>query len=392
MIQAMKKSNRPFESLLGGISPQKFLEEYWQKKPLLIRGALPGFMGLLSAEELAGLACEDEVQSRLVRQIRGKWKLEQGPFAETRFARLPTKNWTLLVQGLNHHLSSAAALLQRFDFIPHARLDDLMVSYAPDGGGVGPHFDSYDVFLLQGQGERLWRVSAQTDLTLIDGAPLRLLKDFKAEQEWVLKSGDMLYLPPQMAHWGIALGDCMTYSIGFRAPSGQELATQFLGYLQESICLDGIYADADLKLQKHPAEISTDMVERVVDILEDIKWGKQDIANFLGKYLSEPKAHIVFDPATKMSLDVFHKKVKTSGIGLSLKSVALFDNQRFFMNGEQFDMQVEHAEVLKLLADVRYVPALYFDNASLISTDLLNILYAWHQNGYLQIPRKQNGE
>lgn len=391
MIQTMKKSNRPHTTLLGGISPQKFLEEYWQKKPLLIRGAMPGFMGMLSADELAGLACEDDVQSRLVSQVRGKWQLEQGPFAEARFASLPVKDWTLLVQGVNHHLPSATKLLQRFDFIPHARLDDLMVSYAPDGGGVGPHFDSYDVFLLQGQGKRLWRVSAQTDLTLIDGAPLKLLENFETEDEWVLEPGDMLYLPPQIAHWGVAMGDCMTYSIGFRAPSAQELATQFLGYLQESICLDGIYADPDLKLQKHPAKIGTDMVERVADILKKIKWDKQDIANFLGGYLSEPKAHIVFDPARKMSLDTFYKKVKANGIGLSLKSLALFDSQRFFINGEPLDMRIEHiaghTEVLKLLADERYVAAEYFNDERLIGADLVNILYAWHQNGYLQIPR-----
>ncbi len=378
--------------MLGGISPQEFLEEYWQKKPLLIRGAVPGFTGLLSADELAGLACEDDVQSRLVSQVRGKWQLEQGPFAETRFASLPVKDWTLLVQGVNHHLPSAAALLKQFDFIPYARLDDLMVSYAPDGGGVGPHFDSYDVFLLQGQGKRLWRVSAQTDLTLIDGAPLRLLENFETENEWVLEPGDMLYLPPQIAHWGIAVGDCMTYSIGFRAPSAQELATQFLGHLQESICLEGIYADPDLKLQKHPAKISADMVERVADILKSIKWDKQEIASFLGNYLSEPKAHIVFDPARKLSRDAFCKKVKANGIELSLKSLALFDNQRFFINGELLDMSAEHiaghTEVLKLLADERYVAAEYFNDESLIGSELVNILYEWHQHGYLQIPRK----
>ena len=157
--------------LLGGLTPTQFLAEYWQKKPLLIKNAIPDFMGLLSPEDLAGLACEDEVQSRIVLQKGEKWTLKNGPFDEQDFSKLPNKDWTLLVQSVNHYLPEATELLQQFDFIPHTRLDDLMVSYAPDGGGVGPHFDSYDVFLLQGQGKRLWRISEQSDLSLVDGAP-----------------------------------------------------------------------------------------------------------------------------------------------------------------------------------------------------------------------------
>jgi 50S ribosomal protein L16 3-hydroxylase len=391
MIESMKRPSKPHghkaqhTALLGGMSRKKFLEEYWQKKPLLIRGAIPGFMGLLSADELAGLACEDDVQSRLVSQTRGHWRLENGPFAERRFAKLPQKNWTLLVQGVNHHLQAAVDLLQQFDFIPHARLDDLMVSYAPDGGGVGPHFDSYDVFLLQGQGKRLWRIGAQTDLALIEDAPLRLLKNFTSEAEWLLEPGDMLYLPPQTAHWGTAVGDCMTYSIGFRAPAIQELATQFLGYLQENIHLDGIYADPDLKLQKHPAKISADMVENVAALFKKIKWRKDDVAGFLGSYLSEPKAHLVFDAPAKLGRDAFCRKMKARGIALSLKSLALFDDKQFFINGEQFDMPAECAGILKLLADKRQVAAENFNDENPAGADLIDLLYLWHQNGYLRI-------
>ncbi|HYD33010.1 MAG TPA: cupin domain-containing protein, partial [Methylophilaceae bacterium] len=210
----MKKSQdaKSRLDLLGGLTAEQFLQEYWQKKPLLIRNAIPDFSGLLRPEELAGLACEEGVQSRLVSQQRNKWRVEEGPFEEERFLKLPARNWTLLVQEVNHHLDEADALLRRFNFIPYARLDDLMVSYAPDEGGVGPHFDSYDVFLLQGQGKRLWRISEQKDLSLIADAPLRILKHFETEQEWLLGPGDMLYLPPHIAHWGIAKGDCMTYS------------------------------------------------------------------------------------------------------------------------------------------------------------------------------------
>ena len=261
-----KNQNLPFNeplTLLGGITPEAFLKEYWHKKPLLVRGAIPAFAGLLSPNELAGLACEEDVQSRLVSFSKKQWHCEQGPFEEGRFAKLPKRDWTLLVQSVNHHMQEATDLLQQFNFIPHARLDDLMVSYAPDGGGVGPHFDSYDVFLLQGLGKRLWRISEQTDLTLVEGAPLRILKHFDTQQEWTLSAGDMLYLPPHLAHWGVAVGDCMTYSIGFRAPSAEELAGEFLNYLQEKRDFKGRYADPDLKLQTHPAEISSEMVNHV---------------------------------------------------------------------------------------------------------------------------------
>ena len=191
-------------ALLGGLTPSAFLAEYWQKKPLLIKNAIPNFSGLLSPDELAGLACEDDVQSRIVEYKNGKWHASHGPFDEADFANLtekptPENNWTLLVQSVNHHVPEGTALLQQFDFIPHARLDDLMVSYAPSGGGVGPHFDSYDVFLLQGQGKRLWRISEQTDLSLVEGAPLRILQNFDTSQEWLVEAGDLLYLPPHLS-------------------------------------------------------------------------------------------------------------------------------------------------------------------------------------------------
>ncbi len=368
------------KTLLGGISPRQFLKQYWQKKPLLIRQAIPGFGGILEPDELAGLACEEEAQSRLVRHVRGKWLLEQGPFAEERFGRLPKTNWTLLVQGVNHHLPEAAALLQRFDFIPHARLDDLMVSFAPDGGGVGPHFDSYDVFLLQGLGKRRWRVSAQQDLSLVEGAPLRILKHFDTQLEYVLEPGDMLYLPPHLAHWGIAVGDCMTYSIGFRAPSAQELAQQFLGYLQENIALDGMYGDRDLSLQKHAAEINDEMVARVHRMLKKIRWKKDMVGDFLGEYLSEPKPHIVFYPPVAISLQRFSNSIMRDGLQLDLKSQALFYGNSFFINGERLDMQPGWAPDLKTLADERYLPA-----SALQDTDaaLLAQLHQWYLAGYL---------
>lgn len=371
------------KALLGGISAKQFLKQYWQKNPLLIRQAIPGFKGLLDGNELAGLACEEEVQSRLVSDVRKQWQVENGPFDEARFASLGKKHWTLLVQGVNHHLPEAAGLLQRFNFIPHARLDDLMVSFAPDGGGVGPHFDSYDVFLLQGHGKRLWRISQQKDLTLVDNAPLKILQNFDTEQEYLLEPGDMLYLPPHVAHWGIAVGDCMTYSIGFRAPSAQELATEFLGYLQERIALQGMYADASLGLQKHPAEIGEDMVTRVSAMLKKIRWNKESIGEFLGIYLTEPKPHIVFDSRSKASLARFGKSVAVSGLSLDLKTQALFSGDRFFINGESMAMAPHWQECLMRLADNKALPAGAFSEHLMQDAGFMQCLFDWYVAGYL---------
>jgi 50S ribosomal protein L16 3-hydroxylase len=280
-------------------------------------------------------------------------------------------------------LREAAALLQQFNFIPHARLDDLMVSFAPDGGGVGPHFDSYDVFLLQGQGQRRWRISQQKDLSLVEGAPLRILQEFKTEQEYVLEAGDMLYLPPHVAHWGIAIGDCMTYSIGFRAPSAQELATEFLGYLQETITLDGMYTDINLGLQKHPAEISADMVKRVNGMLKKIRWNKEMVGEFLGIYLSEPKPHITFNVPPNRNLDAFKKSLMTKGLKLDLKTQALFYEDMFFINGERIDMVAGWPAYLKLLADHRKLPANMLQGELLNDANLMALFFNWYLAGYV---------
>jgi len=383
--------------LLGGITPAQFLSEYWHKKPLLIKNAMPDFQGLLSPEELAGLACEDDVQSRIVEEINGVWHASHGPFDDADFAALPEQpdpshRWTLLVQSVNHYLPEASELLQQFDFIPHARLDDLMVSYAPDGGGVGPHFDSYDVFLLQGQGKRLWRISEQSDLSLIEGAPLRILKNFDTAQEWLLEAGDMLYLPPHLAHWGIAVSDggtdCMTYSIGFRAPKNQELATEFLGFMQDKLnqdqlTIDGIYQDADLTLQGHPAEIGNDMISKVSEILKRIQWSDADVAQFLGTYLSEPKPDVVFDPNKKMTLSNFHKKLASQGVMLDLKSQMLFREGCFYLNGEAATFSGEPAKILEILADKRKLEIADITTAKVLDEKLLLQLHDWYIAGYL---------
>ncbi|MCB5186950.1 cupin domain-containing protein [Methylobacillus caricis] len=371
-------------ALLSGMNAEQFLAEYWQKKPLLIRQAIPGFSGLLSPDELAGLACESDVQSRLISHKKSGWKVENGPFDERRFAKLPPKDWTLLVQGVNHHLPEADQLLQQFRFVPHARLDDLMVSFAPDAGGVGAHFDSYDVFLLQGEGRRLWRISEQKDLALVEGVPLRILQNFQTEQEWVLEPGDMLYLPPHVAHWGIAVGACMTYSIGFRAPSAQELASEFLSFLQDKIKLTGMYADPDLPLQQHPAEIEQHMVQKVSNMLNAIRWEKEDIAEFIGRYLSEPKCHIVFDSPASVTLKVFRQRLAKKGIALSGKSQMLFHGNSFFLNGEQLSTLPAHHALWVELADDRQLASSRFTEELLNDAELIEQLLGWYQAGYVQ--------
>jgi 50S ribosomal protein L16 3-hydroxylase len=352
--------NKPLR-LLNDLTPTQFLAEYWQKKPLLIRGAIPEFKGLLNPNELAGLACEDDVQARIIQQKKGKWNVQNGPFDETDFTRLPEKCWTLLVQSVNQHLPEAADLLAKFNFIPHARLDDLMVSYAPVGGGIGAHLDSYDVFLLQGSGKRNWKISAQTDLTLMENQPIKVLTNFKAEQEWTLEAGDMLYLPPQIAHWGLSESDdCMTYSIGFRAPNAQELLHEFLNYLQDHLNAEGLYADPDLTLQNHPAEISEHMINKVSDMLQKITWDKNSVADFLGKYLTEPKLDVVFKRPRKISKAEFTKQLSQKTLHLSLKSQMLFTDNNFYLNGEKLTVPIKIYANMQDLADQKHLktPAL----------------------------------
>ncbi len=343
--------NKPLQ-LLNKLTPAQFLAEYWQKKPLLIRQAIPNFKGLLSPNELAGLACEDDVQARIIKQTKEKWTVKNGPFDDADFAKLGKKDWTLLVQSVNHYLPEAADLLALFNFIPHARLDDLMVSYAPTGGGVGAHVDSYDVFLLQGSGKRNWKISAQKDLSLQENQPLKILKNFKAEQEWTLGAGDMLYLPPQIAHWGVSESDdCMTYSIGFRAPKTQELQHEFLSYLQDNLSTEGLYADADLTLQNHPAEISEAMVNKVSAMLQNITWDKNNAADFLGKYLTEPKPDVMFEAHRKISKSEFTTQLAKKTLCLNLKSQMLFHEKDFYLNGEKLTTPSELTPYLKTFAN-----------------------------------------
>jgi 50S ribosomal protein L16 3-hydroxylase len=373
---------------LGGMSADEFLRDYWQKKPLLIRGAIPGFGAQLSRDDLLALAQRDDVESRAVLHDGKHWQLDHGPFSRAATRRWKG-TWTALVQGVNLVLPEGDALLRRFSFIPHARLDDLMVSYATDGGGVGPHLDNYDVFLLQGTGRRRWRISHQSDVRLVPDAPLKILSHFKPEFDWVLEPGDMLYLPPEWAHDGTAQGECMTWSIGFRAAPTQEIAESFLSFLQDHLAekasLTGRYTDPDLRLQKHPAEIGETMVGQVADMLANIRWDAPLITQFLGTSLSEPKPHVFFDaPESPLTRAAFAKAIKRSGLALDLRSRMLFAAEQVYLNGESHTPHADHLPALHALADTRELDPLHLNDIA-NERELIDQLYDWYDCGFVHV-------
>ena len=261
----------PRQRLLGGLSPRVFLSRHWQKRPLLVRAALPGFRDPLTPRALLELACQAEVESRLVlvRGARRPFERTFGPQDRSRLARLPASDWTLLVQGVDQHVPAAARLLELFAFIPRWRIDDVMVSFAVRGGTVGPHVDNYDVFLIQGRGQRRWQVQRRPDRSLRPGLDLQVLRRFEPDATWVLEPGDMLYVPPGVAHYGVALEDCLTYSVGFRAPSHRTLVAAFAQRLIASIPEDRLYADPDLRPARRMRGIETRALERMQRIVRD---------------------------------------------------------------------------------------------------------------------------
>lgn len=377
--------NQVAQRLLGSLTPSAFLRRHWQKRPLFVRGAIPDCDAWLQPATLFELAARDDVESRLVIQTRSRWTVQHGPFSLTRakLRDLPERGWTLLVQGVDQHLPEAAALLQRFSFIPHARLDDLMVSYAPPGGGVGSHFDSYDVFLLQGAGSRRWRISAQKNFELVENAPLRILKNFEHTQEWIAERGDLLYLPPRYAHEGVAVDNCMTLSVGFRAPRHQELATKFLEYLQDELQLPDLYQDRDLLLQKNPGQLSQSMLDKISAVLKKIRWDERDIRHFAGRYLSEPKVQTVFRPPRRPATrSAFARKVALTGMRLALPTRMLFHQRDIFINGELHALETHAARDRAAVVDLanhRAAPAFA------PTTKTLRLLYAWYCAGYIEI-------
>ncbi|MDF9619579.1 cupin domain-containing protein [Pseudomonas entomophila] len=284
-------SDTPLQ-LLGGLTAREFLRDYWQKKPLLVRQAFPDFVSPIDGDELAGLALEEEVESRLVLEHGERpWELRRGPFAEDAFADLPERDWTLLVQAVDQFVPEVAELLEEFRFLPSWRIDDVMISYAAPGGSVGPHFDNYDVFLLQAEGKRNWKVGqmCNSDSALIDHADLRILADFEQSDEWTLEPGDMLYLPPRLAHYGVAEGECMTYSVGFRAPSAAEVLTHFTDFLGQFLPDEERYSDADAQPVSDPHQIQHDALDRLKALIDKHMADKDLLLTWFGQFMTEPR-------------------------------------------------------------------------------------------------------
>ena len=384
-------------ALLGGISPERFMKEYWQKKPLLVRGAIPAFAlsgqslaSPLSMADLVNLAGQKNVESRLIKSK--PWSLGHGPFKKTEIPALSEKDWTLLVQGVNGHHPAAKTVMSWFRFIPEARLDDLMISIAGPNGGVGPHMDSYDVFLLQMAGRRRWRISDQKDLRLKDGLPLKILKNFEATDDWVLEPGDMLYLPPNIAHDGIALdAGCQTWSVGFRVPTYKELVNEILWRTTEALENDPefcqLYTDPHQPATKDPALVPDELIKVIQNKLNGIHWSKSDVSCTLAAVLSEPKPQVVFTPPTPLlGFAEFKKALRTQGLELSPLSKALYDKDFLYLNGESMsDSEAEDWDFWCHLAQNHTLPAAMASRLASLLDHPDNPWFEAYQSGWLDL-------
>ena len=397
--------NQPLD-LLAGLSPAQFMRRHWQKKPLVVRQALPLFEPLLSRAELFSMAADEDVESRLIVQKGAGWSMKQGPMTRRSLPPISQPGWTLLVQSVDSHDERVHQLLQKFRFVPDARLDDLMISYATAGGGVGPHFDSYDVFLLQASGRRRWKVGRQADLALQPGVPLKILQNFEPDEEFVLEAGDMLYLPPAYAHEGVAeasedsngkAADCMTYSIGFRAPAASELAAGLLHRLAEfsedaqkdsdevalvngyKPAVKRLYRDSTQAATNTPAAIPDQLLAFATKAVHDALKDPLALACALGESITEPKPSTYFEaPVDDLFFESSDSPVQM--LRLDRRSRMMYDAHHVFMNGESYRARGADATLMRRLADRRELSARDLLTASAQARDLLG---DWHAAGWL---------
>ncbi len=352
----------------AGFDAEDFLQNYWQRKPLLIRGDGEAFVDPISPEELAGLACEDFIESRLIRyqpqdataleQISaGQWSLQRGPFREEEFLQLPQSNYSLLVQAVDQWHEDVRAMLQAFSFIPSWRIDDIMVSYSTDGGNVGPHFDYYDVFLVQGMGQKKWRIGAPADSQsqLLANRDLRLLAAFESEHEWILGPGDILYLPPMLAHWGTALGSSLTYSVGFRAPSHSEIIAGVSDVIMERLPEDQRYLDTLPQRPERSGEIPQRVVSQLQEVLLAQLMQPELLSSWFGASMTSPKypdiGVIVEEELTGEDL----QQELQSGSRLFKNPAARF---AFFESGDKLQLFVDGIEFACTAADMPLIELL----------------------------------
>jgi 50S ribosomal protein L16 3-hydroxylase len=368
---------------LGRLPVAEFMRRCWQKRPVLLRQALPDFAAPVSVERLFALAADDDVESRLVTAFNGRWRLRHGPFAAAELPSRTRQRWTLLVQGVDRHDAAAHALRSRFRFVPDARLDDVMVSFATNDGGVGPHVDSYDVFLVQAQGRRRWRISRSRNLALRPGLPLAILARFTPTHEWVLEPGDVLYLPPGVAHEGVAIGECMTCSIGFRAPRWQDLVAPWHAWLEESTRLRGAYADPDLKPTRTPGRLPPRMIDASLRALSQRQPTHGDAEAMLLRLLSEPKSNVVFDRRVRpLARREILCRARRRGVALDARTRMLYSGRRVAINGEL--LATRCTTTLRRLADHRMIAGRDADDLVARHAELL---YQWYVAGWLQLLR-----
>jgi 50S ribosomal protein L16 3-hydroxylase len=365
--------------LLGELTPSQFMRRHWQREPLLVRGSQPSPTSPISRARLFSLAARADVESRLVaRTPRGRWALRHGPFERGSLPALDEPRWTLLVQGVDLHDDAVHALLREFRFLPDARIDDVMISWASKGGGVGPHVDSYDVFLLQTRGRRRWRISKQRDVTLDDRAPLKILRRFTPTTEYVLRAGDLLYLPPGWAHEGEALdGDCVTCSIGMRAPQRGALAAEIAQRLAETATDPRLYRDLGQAATTTPAAIPRRLASFAAEATQQLLTDQRAVARALGEVLSEPKAHVWFRKNAARG--------RLGAVALDRQTRMLYDSQHVFINGEAVRVGGRDATLLRKLADERALDARPVRSASKAARALLA---EWLSAGWLQSPAR----
>jgi 50S ribosomal protein L16 3-hydroxylase len=359
--------------LLGGLSPSQFMRRHWQKKPLLIRQALEAFSPFIDRSQLFALAGQEAVESRLIVHRPAGWVLKHGPFSRASLPPLKQPRWTLLVQGVDLHLDAARQLLDRFRFVPDARLDDLMISWASEGGGVGPHFDSYDVFLLQATGQRRWRIGRQEDLSLEAGVPLKILSHFKPEEEHVLNPGDMLYLPPRWAHDGIAVGgDCMTISVGFRVPQRGGLVGELVQRMADDLVDATLYRDPQQAATDTPAAMPSALEAFALDGLARLLADRQSLACALGEVMTEPKPRVWFEePEHAWSI---------GPLALDRRTRMMYDSRHVFINGESLRAAGADARLMRVLADRRELSARAVQRAS---AEAQSVLQDWFEAGWI---------
>ena len=374
---------------LGDLSAQRFLADYWQQRPLVVRQAFPGFRSPLSAEELAGLSCEDGVDSRIVIEKGGAhpWQTLYGPMDDAVFRKLPETHWSLLVNDVEKHLPELAWVPDCFRFIPEWCIDDLMISYAPEGGSVGPHLDRYDVFILQAQGHRHWQVHGRevTADNRVPGTDMDIQKDFESEQDWLLAPGDLIYIPPGVSHYGVATDDCISFSIGFRAPSHADMLQDFAGFISQGRPAEVNFSDPQLTVQQHANEITAQTMAAVREVLgQYLQADHPALSRWFGRFISEVKTDLI--------LEVEQPAADFAGISSRCKTLLRHPASHFafcrqahgallFVDGEDYEVSSGFAEQLCAARQIN-VPAL----AGVITAAEQQLLVQWFNSGKLRCP------